>query len=121
MQRWLPEPRRNPASREVTWSRPDFVESRFHFGQTSHHVDRVTSYGREAAMCFLVPHMFDITKRGGNSTRINRPNPAMLRRLTSVRYTEDISVRDCHADAVRTLRAILRAPGRSAFRRKLAR
>jgi hypothetical protein len=46
-------------------------------------------------MCFLMPHMFDIMKLGGNSTRTNRPNLQCYGACHHGHPTRDICVRIC--------------------------
>jgi hypothetical protein len=61
----------------------------------SHHLDRLTSYGPEVEMCFLMPRMFDITKLGGNSTLTNWPNLQCYGACHQGYPTRDICVRIC--------------------------
>jgi hypothetical protein len=71
-------------------------------------------------MYFLMPHMFDITKLGGNSARTNRPNLQCYGACHHGHPTRDICVRICETAHGYEGCAILRSHVRGAFRRKLS-
>jgi hypothetical protein len=49
-------------------------------------------------MCFLMPHMFDITKLCSNSIRINRPNLQCYGACHRGHFTRNIYVRICETE-----------------------